>query len=107
MYCRASATPPITSASRITLTASPSIKTNWAANLPTRGLSRVANPLQSAEIGDLHAACEEIPGIERLEECLAQLGHPVRDIDLVQHLDVDLSVDRPGSRCGLGPAAAA
>src|ERR1700734_2801948 len=76
MYCKASATLAITSASRIRLMVNPAVKTNWAANLPSRGQALVANPLQSKEIGDLHAACVESSRAERLGEHLVRLhGH--------------------------------
>src|SRR5258708_13320129 len=55
MYCKASATLAITSASRITLMGSLYVKTNWAANLPTCERGGVTNPLQSGEIGDSNA----------------------------------------------------
>ncbi len=35
----------------------PTLKTNWAANLASHGRPWVANPLQSQEIGEMHAAC--------------------------------------------------
>src|SRR5271156_1188173 len=73
MYCKASATLAITSASRIRLMAYLEVKTNWAANLPIRGQTLLANPLQSEEIGDWHAACVESSCAERLGEHLVRL----------------------------------
>src|SRR5450432_2496367 len=74
MYCRAAATLAITSASRITVMAYLQLKTNWAANLPSRGLDQVANPLQSREIGESHAAWVESSSIRHGDRPVASAG---------------------------------
>src|SRR3981081_1294914 len=53
MYCRASATLAITSASRITVIAQIHLKTNQAANLTTRGRVAIAYPLQSSKVSEI------------------------------------------------------
>src|ERR1700722_18395728 len=78
MYCKASATLAITSASRIKLMANLRVKTNWTANLPIRGQALVANPLQLPEIGDWHAACVESSRADPPGEHLGR--RPVRGI---------------------------
>src|SRR5271163_3631230 len=90
MYCKASATLAITSAWRITVMANLRVKTNWAANLPSRGQRRVANPLQSKEIGDWHAACVE-----------STCGGHARD-SLVRLVDVRCPLAVPASLHGRG-----